>query len=397
MAGVKCPRVQGRGSSFPSVLGLLMFTCLAGLLGFAKLLARQTASGRGGAARWLARAPAGSGFAPAAASAGAGADVDVDADAAVAAQPPCRGALSPPPLVVVYNRYPKSGSTTMRALIEGLGKVHGFAVADLKPVGAWMQEHALSPGVELKRRLPFLPPVMASPEEVIQRLLAHGAPAMVIGHFPYPANVTDARVAFINLVREPVEHCVSNYYYSIKLGRLNTTNSLEDCVAATGAAAVAAASPSLCTCSWFGSIPYLSGDAWLGTDDSWLGNKRFSLDRARRAELLARAKENVDERYAVVGILPEIAAFVARLEALLPQFFGGAGALMAEQKRMNARVSPPGPGGDAAARARARILEFRAADAEMYAHVKRRWEEQHAPCVGVPGWSLAYLLRFLGG
>ena len=381
MARVRCPLVQGRGSTFLSVLGLLLLTSLAGLLGLAKLLARRhTASRHGGAAaRRLTRT---AGFTPAAA---------VDAGAAV--KPPCPGSLSPPPLVVVYNRYPKSGSSTMRALIESLGKVHGFAVADLKPVGAWMPERAPSPGVELKRRLPFLPPVMASPEEVIQRLLAHGAPAIVVGHFPFPANVTDARVAFINLVREPVEQCASTYYYSIKLGRLNTTSSLEDCMAAAGAGAEADGSPSLCACSWFGSIPYLSGDSWIGTEDSWLGDKRFSLDRARSAELLARAKAHVDERYAVVGILPEIAAFVARLEALLPHFFGGAGALMAEQKRMNVRKAPPGPGGDAAARASARILEFRAADADMYAHVKRRWEELHAPCVEV-GWSLGSLLQF---
>ena len=197
MARVRCPLVQGRGSTFLSVLGLLLLTSLAGLLGLAKLLARRhTASRHGGAAaRRLTRT---AGFTPAAA---------VDAGAAV--KPPCPGSLSPPPLVVVYNRYPKSGSSTMRALIESLGKVHGFAVADLKPVGAWMPERAPSPGVELKRRLPFLPPVMASPEEVIQRLLAHGAPAIVVGHFPFPANVTDARVAFINLVREPVEQCTA--------------------------------------------------------------------------------------------------------------------------------------------------------------------------------------------
>ena len=140
-----------------------------------------------------------------------------------------------------------------------------------------------------------------------------------------------------------------------------------------------AAGGSICGCPWYGSIPYLSGDEWEGpTADS--RSPLEGLSPLQRAALLKRAKANVDDRYACVGILPEIGAFVERLEGLLPSFFEGAAALLPALGRRNSGHEEPGYVAPDAA-ASARILQSRAADAEMYAHVKRRWEERHAPCV----------------
>ena len=134
----------------------------------------------------------------------------------------CRGALSPAPTLVVYNRYPKSGSSTMAALLRLLSDRHGYVLVNIRPVSPWWMTGTAIPGVKvvpaLSARTPELPPVMASPTEVIQRLLAHGAPAVVMGHFAFPGNFSsDARVAYINLLRETVGQCASDYYFMRKI------------------------------------------------------------------------------------------------------------------------------------------------------------------------------------
>ena len=328
------------------------------------------------------------------------------AAAARASQSLSCAALSPPPHVLVYNRYTKSASTTMVKLLQQLARVHGFAVASLEKSQdavtgdviegfdlLWVNETgATEHGYQLTAaQLPADGPSRAAARacsgaenrtdaaKTIACLLEAPVASALVGHFPFPG-VIDPRVAYINIIREPVSHCTSLYYYikrpHWKPAEQRSNVTVDECWAR------AVAGPGIpCHCAPLGSAWFLA--TGLGHSFSAAHARAQSGDESERRALLALAKSNVDKHYAAVGILPDLRGFVRRLERILPSFFAGAGDVLAALPPENVGRFDRGYV-EPSAETRARILASRSIDAEMYAHVQRRWETRR-PCEGDDG------------
>lgn len=94
------------------------------------------------------------------------------------------------PLVLVYNRIPKAGSTSLMALAKELSVKNGFSVVTPEPYFA---------------------------HEKIRRAIFHAivtnTRTLVVNHFHFPEIVYSDRVEYMNMVRDPVERLLSDYNY----------------------------------------------------------------------------------------------------------------------------------------------------------------------------------------
>jgi hypothetical protein len=294
------------------------------------------------------------------------------------------------PLVVVYNAVPKSGSSTITDLILSLAQSRNFTVAKLEPRRDLFSEARCLPGYNLSiidGSRESLVSIVSSAADAIRHFLSEGTRAVVIGHAPFAA-VIDTRVAYINLIREPVAQCTSMFYYRQRerlrhelevlrylpmeerispQPRARSEETFSGCVSRTGR-------PQQCNCTALGNLAFLIEGAF----EECAKPRGNFLNSLSSAGALKRAQASVDKHISLVGILPEIGAFIDRLEHILPDFFAGAQAVYSKRAPQNVgRTSAGYVLPDAATRER--ILELRAVDAQMYAHVKARWDAS-VPC-----------------
>lgn len=95
------------------------------------------------------------------------------------------------PQIMVYNRIPKAGSTTLLVLLDKLAVANDFDVVMPTPY----YDH---------------PAALAS----IGAALASGRRTLVCNHFNYPElQYGGGQVAYMNVMRHPVDRCTSVYYY----------------------------------------------------------------------------------------------------------------------------------------------------------------------------------------
>ena len=94
------------------------------------------------------------------------------------------------PLVLVYNRIPKAGSTSLMALAKELSVKNGFSMVTPEPYFA---------------------------HDKIRRAIFHAivtnTRTLVVNHFHFPEIVYSDRVEYMNMVRDPVERLLSDYSY----------------------------------------------------------------------------------------------------------------------------------------------------------------------------------------
>lgn len=198
------------------------------------------------------------------------------------------------PMHVVYNRVPKSASTTLRYLFRDQAANRKFTILNKEIF------------------VPFFLPLNVQ-QEVVSELESLKTPVLYERHM-YFINFDDfqkPQPVYINLIRDPLQQVTSAYYYSRetcnyeKRCYFNTTflnETLDECVERRSA--------SECIDQSQGVSPMLP--FFCGSQVACEQNKTFALQKA---------KKNIISYYSVVGLVEELYNFLFVLEYLMPKYF----------------------------------------------------------------------------
>jgi len=200
--------------------------------------------------------------------------------------------------IVIYNRVPKTGSTSMMNVVYELYGKNMFRVVQLHVT---QYKHMLTTTDQIH----FAKNMSGWANK----------PTFYHGHFAYfdPKKVgVDLTPIFINLVRKPLDRLVSHYYFlrygdDVLVNKVRAkegdTTTFDECVEAGQA-----------DCDpkklWI-QIPFFCGTA----PQCWDPGSEWAL---------AQAKHNLVNKYLLVGVTEELDTFVEVLEELIPNFFSGA-------------------------------------------------------------------------
>jgi len=217
--------------------------------------------------------------------------------------------------VVVYNRIPKTGSTSFMHLVPyKLALSNGINVAGVNISGSGLTSYTLS----LQDRVRL----MSNMTEWTSNF-----PSVYHGHFAYfdtPEGLlqpSSPKPVWINVIRKPVDRLVS-FYYFLRYGdnfRVNKIRSrmgdkvtFDECVELKH-------SPDCDVHKLWLQVPWFCGHArrcWNPPGNDWALNE---------------AKRNLAEKYLVVGVTEDLESFVEVVEWLLPKFFRGASDLFTKE------------------------------------------------------------------
>jgi hypothetical protein len=254
------------------------------------------------------------------------------------------------PHILIYNRIPKAASTTMVTLLSKLSKLNNFRFRKFgKPYhNATLVRLAVDIALQMK------------------------IPTVICEHFDFPDIHLDDKIAYINVMREPVSRCNSAYYYSRYGGRpederqrvLDTYGSLtlDDCISQSEDNV-----RKCLNCQGDLQIEYL-----CGPEDGKCRNVTTS-------EALERAWSNVEQHY-TVGLTEHLEETVALYESLYPNFFKGAShilKLIPHQKVTSGREEYKRPSEDTN---KALERSWLAPDVELYKRATGRFWELYNRC-----------------
>ncbi|KAF8384283.1 hst-2, partial [Pristionchus pacificus] len=203
------------------------------------------------------------------------------------------------PRIVVYNRVPKTASTTFtNAIAYDMFKENAFNVVHLN-ITKNRFVMSLSDQSDLVRNI--------TDWRERQPLFIHGHVAFIdFQRFGVPPPI------YINLIREPFERLLSHYYFlrygdnyrvGLKRARAGNNETFDECISRSGHDC----DP---THMWL-QIPY------------FCGQHPFCSEIGSR-QALEQAKRTLIDKYLVVGVSDRIRDTVAMLEATIPNFFRGA-------------------------------------------------------------------------
>nr|CAD7587959.1 unnamed protein product [Timema genevievae] len=201
-------------------------------------------------------------------------------------------------LVVVYNRVPKTGSTSLVGVAYDLCKLNNFHVLHLNITG---NMHVLS----LANQLRFVQNVTRWTS--IKPAFYHGHVAFVdFGKFGAPQPL------YVNLIRKPLDRLVS-YYYFLRYGdnfrphlvrrKHGDKVTFDECVEQ--------GQPDCDPANMWLQVPFLCGH----NPHCWEVASDWALEQAKR---------NLLDKYFLVGVTEQLQDFVQVLEVTLPSLFHGA-------------------------------------------------------------------------
>lgn len=215
--------------------------------------------------------------------------------------------------VIIYNRVPKTGSTSFAGIAYELCSSNKFHVLH---VNTTKNVHTLSIPDQIR---------------LIQNITewTEKKPAMYHGHFFYidfdKLGFAQRKPVYINIVRNPLDRLLS-YYYFVRYGdnfrpmvrrrKWEDKLTFDECVEQDGN-----------DCDpenlWV-QIPFFCGH----TFKCRVPGSRWALEQA---------KHNLLNKYLVVGITEDLGDFIAMLEVILPRFFKGASDLYINGERSHLR------------------------------------------------------------
>jgi len=279
--------------------------------------------------------------------------------------------------VLVYNRIPKSGSTMMLGLLYQLGKSLGYLVLRGKYHSYRYFGKNDRPGLGY-----FL-------EQASTR-----AKTVYVQH-QYYVNYTKTRQhqpVYINIMRDPVEHLISSYYYKrtvilqnkspqqmTKEERRIVMEPLEQCVIERRL-----------ECVYYGYTVHKNKTEQLQFRKTWSPTYLYPSDvllyfcghdeectQLGNPLALQKAKHNIDRNFAVVGLLEHLNETMTVLEHKLPRFFNGVQSLYAMQgeevKNKNSVKSST-----ISDSVRQTLKTRLSSEYELYSHVKQKLFRQFA-------------------
>lgn len=205
---------------------------------------------------------------------------------------------NPPQPIVIYNRVPKTGSTSLMNVLYELYDRNRFRVVQ---VHVTQYKHILT---------------LADQVHLAENISSWSStPTFYHGHFAYfdPRRVgVDVIPIFINLVRKPLDRLVSHYYFlrygdDVLVNKVRAkegdTTTFDECVEA--------GQPDCDPKKLWIQIPFFCGTA----PQCWDPGSEWAI---------AQAKHNLVSKYMIVGVTEELDSFVEVLEELIPRFFSGA-------------------------------------------------------------------------
>lgn len=215
-------------------------------------------------------------------------------------------------LVVIYNRVPKTGSTSFMGVAYDLCSRNRFNVLHINTT---KNIHVMS----LSDQARFV--YNASLWSAKKPALYHGH----IAFLDFSRFGMSQKPIFINLIRKPLDRLVS-YYYFLRYGddfrpylvrrRQGDKMTFDECVEQQEQDC---ASEHM----WM-QVPFFCGHM----ADCWIPGNEWALQQA---------KHNLVQHYLLVGVTEELQDFVTLLESALPRFFQGASELFSTGKKSHLR------------------------------------------------------------
>jgi len=199
--------------------------------------------------------------------------------------------------VVIYNRLPKTGSTTFTRLIYDLSKSNAIYVSHLNTTKnnfRW----------SLSDQYTFVWNVTNWHDH--KPAVYHGH----VGYIPF-SQFGASEPLYINIIREPLDRLVSYYYFlrygddlrkGLKRARQGDKTTFDSCVKRQG--------KDCDTKQLWVQIPFLCGQS----AECWRLNSEWALQEA---------KKNILTRYTLVGVTEQMEDFIVVLESIVPSVFKG--------------------------------------------------------------------------
>ncbi|XP_011506451.1 PREDICTED: heparin sulfate O-sulfotransferase-like [Ceratosolen solmsi marchali] len=201
--------------------------------------------------------------------------------------------------VVIYNRVPKTGSTSFVGVVYDLCKKNKYHTLHINITN---NMHTLT----LPNQIQFIRNI--SQWDSIKPAFYHGHMAFL----DFKKFGLDISPLYINLLRKPLDRFIS-YYYFLRYGdnfrphlirrKHGDTKTFDECINAEQA-----------DCDpnnmWL-QIPFLCGH----DPACWEVGNEWALEEAKR---------NLQQHYLLVGVTEELSDFILTLQNILPRFFKGA-------------------------------------------------------------------------